>query len=109
MIIIYNLVFYHTFGNREAIYICYVDSNFWVHIFRGNFNLKKKLSTQFLKKIKEFLLFDAWKIISPSVLKGFLESSDPYSDIKDVLWCVIFIRFIGTSVSYKKHIITLKL
>ena len=29
MIIIYNLVLYHTFGNRKAIYMCYVASDFW--------------------------------------------------------------------------------
>lgn len=110
MIIIYNLVLYHTFGNRKAIYVCYVASDSWVYIFRGNFNLKKKLSTQFLEKIKKFLLFDAWRIVSPNVFRDFLESG-LNSDIEDALWDIIFTKFIDDIhvKYYTKHTIISKL
>jgi len=111
MLIIYNLVFYHNtfFGNRRVIYICYVTSDLWVYIFRGRSNLKKKLSTQSIKKIKELLLFDAWKVISPGIFRNFLESADLESDIKDILWYIIFIKFLDIDVKYKKHTMILKL
>lgn len=108
MIIIYNLVLYHTFGNRKAIYVCYVASDSWVYIFRGNSNLKKKLSTQYLKKIKEFLLFDAWN--SPNVFGDFLESG-LNSDVEDALWDIIFTKLIDDIhvKYYTKHTIISKL
>ena len=106
MLIIYNLVLYHVFGKQRAIYICYVASDYWVYIFRGNSNLKKRLNTQSLKKIKEFLLFDAWKVVSPNVFR----ESGLNSDVEDTLWDIIFTKFLDVNVKYyTKHTIILKL
>ena len=83
---------------------------FGVYIIRGNSNLKKKLSTQSIKKIKEFLWFHAWKVISPNVFRDFLKSGLT-TDVENALWNIIFSRFIDDIYVkyYTKHTIILKL